>query len=349
MISEITRYLSDVFGERVSDVKVKELGAEEEMKGFGYGKPYLIRFKSRDTEKSIVLSSMKPDQFGHEYFSDRAGILLWQHSAFNKLPRHVKSLDVGYFSDYGLKSVKDAKEFFIVTEEVEGTEYFADLNRIMENKLSKLDEDRAKALASYLADIHGTKRDDPNLYTRRARELIGHGECIMGVIDSYPFNNELKEIEKRCVDWRWKLKQYKHRLCMVHGDFHPWNVLFREKTDFTVLDRSRGEWGEAADDVTSMTINYIFFSLQKHGELAYDFKKLYEGFFETYLDETNDNEILRLIQPFYAFRTLVVASPIWYPNISNEVRAKLLEFARNILELEEFVPDKVNELLKKSG
>jgi hypothetical protein len=45
-------------------------------------------------------------------------------------------------------------------------------------------------------------------------------------------------------------------------------VLFREGVDFTVLDRSRGEWGEPADDVTAMTINYIFYSLQKYGELA---------------------------------------------------------------------------------
>ena len=33
------------------------------------------------------------------------------------------------------------------------------------------------------------------------------------------------------------------------------DVMFREGTDFTVLDRSRGEWGEAADDVSAMTIN----------------------------------------------------------------------------------------------
>ena len=35
----------------------------------------------------------------------------------------------------------------------------------------------------------------------------------------------------------------------MHGDFHPWNLLFREGVEFSVLDRSRGEWGEPADDV----------------------------------------------------------------------------------------------------
>ena len=41
-------------------------------------------------------------------------------------------------------------------------------------------------LASYLAAIHRVKRKDPDLYRRRLRELIGHGECIMGLTDSYP-------------------------------------------------------------------------------------------------------------------------------------------------------------------
>lgn len=43
-----------------------------------------------------------------------------------------------------------------------------------------------------------------------------------------------------------------------------------------MLDQSRGEWGEAADDVSSMTINYLFFGLLKTDgeELAEDFKGL---------------------------------------------------------------------------
>ena len=94
--------------------------------------------------------------------------------------------------------------------------------------------------------------------------------------------------------------------------------MFREGTDFTVLDRSRGEWGEAADDVSAMTINYFLFGLLKTDgrEIDNDFKLLYETFFDVYLKETSDYELSEVIQPFYAFRGLVVASPIWYPNIS---------------------------------
>ena len=116
------------------------------------------------------------------------------------------------------------------------------------------------------------------------------------------------------------------------------DVMFREGTDFTVLDRSRGEWGEAADDISSMTINYLFFGLLKtDGEaIDRDFKRLYETFFDVYLKETGDYELLDVIQPFYAFRGLVVASPVWYPNISMDTRRKLFNFIKNVLEAEEF-------------
>ena len=106
----------------------------------------------------------------------------------------------------------------------------------------------------------------------------------------------------------------------------------------TMLDRSRGEWGEAADDVSSMTINYLFFGLLKTDGKALDtdFKLLYETFFDVYLKETSDYELLEVIQPFYAFRGLVVASPVWYPNISMETRRKLFNFIKNVLEEERF-------------
>jgi aminoglycoside phosphotransferase (APT) family kinase protein len=300
---------------------------------------------------------MKDDGFGHDHFSDRAQILIWQHHAFNTLPKHVKSLDVGYVTRDGrMESARDADEFFIVCDKVEGEEYVNDLNRLRDGRsLRELDKERASALASYLADIHAVKSGDAQLYVRRLRELVGHSECIFGLTDSYPPETEfitaeeLKAIEKQCIDWRWKLKARTKRLCMVHGDFHPWNVMFREGTDFTVLDRSRGEWGEAADDVSSMTINYLFFGLLKRDgrEIDEGFKKLYEMFFEVYLEKTGDYELLKVIQPFYAFRGLVVASPVWYPNISLETRRKLFNFIRNVLEADEFDYRNVDRYLER--
>src|SRR5436189_5826737 len=103
----------------------------------------------------------------------------------------------------------------------------------------------------------------------------------MGLIDSYPREHDsidhdlLRDIESQCVDWRWRLKDRVHRLRQVHGDFHPWNILFDQGANFVLLDRSRGEWGEPADDVTCLTMNYLFFSLQRSGRLEGDFEFLF--------------------------------------------------------------------------
>jgi aminoglycoside phosphotransferase family enzyme len=133
-----------------------------------------------------------------------------------------------------------------------------------------------------------------------------------------------------------------HRLRRVHGDFHPFNILFREGTDFSVLDRSRGEWGDPADDVTSITGNYLFSSLQREGRLAGAFEMLFRRFWDRYLEKTGDREILEVAPPFYAFRCLVMASPVWYPTLPEEVRRKLFAFLQAVLDAEAFDPSRVD-------
>ncbi len=359
-IEGLQEYLSSVYGATVNVLQVFPLGAGKEvkegenLKGFGYGIPYVIEFEVEGKLEKVVLETLKSEGFGHDHFSDRAQILLWQHSAFNMLPRHVRSVDVGAYSSDGdsFKSLGDCGEFFILTEFVDGKLYHVDLDRIMETgQLDDLDEKRCLALSDYLADIHKVKREAPWLYVRRARELVGHGECIMGLLDSYPhgldFVDEsyLIDIERDCVVWRWRLKRRANRLCQVHGDFHPWNVIFREGVDFLVLDRSRGDWGEAADDVAAMTINYLFYSLRKHGALAGVFERLFRMFWENYLSKTIDDEILEIVQPFYAWRGLVLASPIWYPDLRRNVRVKLLNFVRNVLQFERLDFTEVNSYI----
>ncbi len=347
-LESLKKYFCEVYGPNTEVLRVLELtsGREksgEELKGFGYGVPYMIEVSVNGEVKRVVLETIRPGGFGHEHFSDRAQILLWQHSAFNNLPRHVRSVDAGAFTAGGaLKSLGDCREFFIVTEYVEGKPYYLDLEAIKaRGELSSLDVKRCLALSDYLVEVHSVKGAGlEHLYVRRVRDLVGHGECIMGLIDSYPSGLDyadektLMEIERRCVEWRWKLKKKAHRCSRVHGDFHPWNILFREGTDFTALDRSRGEWGEPADDVAAITINYLFYSLQAYGEIKDPFKKLFETFWENYLDKTGDEEILTVIQPFYAWRGLVIASPIWYPNLARETRTKIFNFIKNILEIE---------------
>jgi hypothetical protein len=287
---------------------------------------------------------MTPSSFGHDHFADRAQAILWEHGAFNTLPRHVRSLDSGAFLRSGsMISTGQAEEFFLLTEFINGQGYYRDLDRIRQNgTASEEDLQRTLALADYLADIHAVKRSAPHLYTRRIRDLLGHGECIMGLIDNYPVRHGfidqdlLKRIEQKCIDWRWKIKGHAHRLCQVHGDFHPWNILFREGTDFSVLDRSRGDWGEPADDVTCITINYLFSSLLRSGRLEPVFERLFSLFWGRYLDRTGDREMPDVAAPFLAWRGLVIASPVWYPNLPEGVRRTIFRFIENVLSSERF-------------
>jgi hypothetical protein len=356
-VERLEEYLSDVYESPVKVLRVVPMrGAQPvDLKGFGYGIPYAIQCTVKGETKRLVLETMRPEGFGHDHFSDRAGILLWQHSVFNRLPRHVRSVDVGSFLTDGrkLKSLGDCVELFLLTEFVDGSPYHVDLDRIKNTgSVTDRDEERCVALSNYLVGIHSVKKDDQALYVRAIRDLIGHGECIFGLTDSYPRKlNYVDEkffvqFEKDCIDWRWRLKHQAHRLSQVHGDFHPWNVLFNEGIDFTVLDRSREEYGEPADDVAAMTINYIFYSLQAFGEMNGPFGRLFILFWKNYLDESGDEEILKVIQPFYAWRSLVIASPLWYPNLTEDVRKKLFRFARRMLETKDFGYERVEDYLK---
>jgi aminoglycoside phosphotransferase (APT) family kinase protein len=135
-------------------------------------------------------------------------------------------------------------------------------------------------------------------------------------------------------------------LSQVHGDFHPFNVLFEEGLEFHLLDRSRGEWGEPADDVSCMTINYLFFSLQRYRWLEGPFRELHDRFWEHYLALRPDEELATVIQPWFAWRALVLASPKWYPTISGDVRRKLLAFAHRVMSTDRYDYHQVNQYME---
>jgi hypothetical protein len=356
-------YLGGVFHDSVEVQSLRRLTAPageggDDPKRFGYGVPFEVECLVGGAPRQLVVSRTRPAQgFGHDYPADRAWQALYGHAAYNGFPRHVRSLDVGFVRESGdVVSAADAAEFFQLVEKAAGQLYWLDLDRLLSEPLRDVDSLRASALGRFLAQVHADRRDEPTLYERRIRELVGHGECLMGILDSYPHPYALlppadcEALERAMVSWRWRLRRRVHRLARAHGDFHPWNLLFREGADFSVLDRSRGEWGEPADDVSALAINYLFFGVRKSAQegrsgVAEPFLDLFRVFLDAYLAGSGDRELCEVIPPFLAFRTLVIAHPRWYPTLSDTTRRSLIAFARAMAEPGAFDPDRVGELL----
>src|ERR1035437_9910292 len=294
-LEQVECYLKSVLGKEITVLELTPLGRSPEdktLKGYGYGTPMRVDYQDVDHRRQrAVLHTRSPGPFGHEHMADRAQVLLWENQAFNHLPRHVRSLDVGGFqSDGDLISLGKVEEFCLLTEYADGQDYSLDLERLRDSDtLTDLDLARADALWDYLVESHAAPGNDPGLSTRRIRELVGHGECIMGLTDSYPPDYPLltppmlEEIEHLCVRWRWRLKKFTHRLRQVHGDFHPWNILFHSGVNFRLLDRSRGEYGDPADDGAPLTLSYVFSSLQRSGRLEGGLAALFQRFWKLYL------------------------------------------------------------------
>jgi hypothetical protein len=184
----LERYLRERFRREVSIRsfgKIGEAPSRRVLKGFGYGSPVMIEAVVDGRTQRMVLETMRPGPHGHEHMADRAHAMLWDYASYNRLPRHVRALDVGAFTAGGrMRSVRDAREFFVLAEFEEGREYQHDLAGIARTgKVEQPDLARARALTDYLVEIHRVKKRAPDLYRRALRDLIGHGECLMGVVD----------------------------------------------------------------------------------------------------------------------------------------------------------------------
>ncbi len=325
------------------------------MKELGYGLPVRAVLDG-DPPRTLVVHRLRAQGYGHETLADHAADALFAWESFGRLPSHVPAVDVGLVRDDGsFGSIAGARDFFYVTPYADGEPYFRDLDAIAArgNVAEPRDLDRATVLARYLGTIHRQRHDQPELYARRIRDLFGHHECLAGLVDSYEAFDTggyapagfFEDLERRAVRHRHRLKRNKDRLTVVHGDFHPWNVLFDAKGELVLLDRSRGEYGEAADDLAAMAVNYLFFSLRCEGRFEGGFAELFRRFFDEYLAVTGDGGVLAALPPFLVWRALVVASPAWYPHIDLSVRRALFRLIDRLLDLDRFEPGSVEELL----
>jgi hypothetical protein len=320
--------------------------AEGELKHIGYGEPLLVTYRVGDAERHLVFRTMGANWFGHDRRSDRAALALLAADTYDRIPHHLRVADVGAIGPLGeLVSLLGSGEFYFVTSYAEGRLYAEDLRAIeARGSATLLDTGRAHALCRYLVELHRVRPDAaPECYARAIRDLIGSGEGVFGITDSYPDDGPVQRervdcIERKCVEWRPRLRSKAKRLRRTHGDYHPYNVLFRDGVDFTLLDASRGTLGDPADDVAAMTINFLFGGVVVPSSWEHGLKPLWDAFWTGYLSATDDYELLEVVAPFLAWRALVVASPVWYPDISPASRNALLAFAETALGSVSFDP-----------
>ena len=304
-------------------------------KATGYGLPSRIRLvDEHGAERWVVWRVASANEFGHDRRADRAGNALLAFDDFSRVPRHIEALDVGAIRNDGeLVSLRDAGELYLITSFAPGTIYADDLRRIARDGVAT-DRDLARvdALAKYLAELH-VPMVGAQQYRRAIRDLVGHGEGIFGIVDGYPPNQlDLDEIERRCVAWRWKLRAFENRLTRTHGDFHPFNIVFDTGTDFTCLDASRGTCGDPADDVTALAVNFVFFAIEHRTAWERGLGAMWHRFWQTYLRARPDPDLFRVAPPFFAWRTLVVCNPKFYPHMTDGTRAELLALASHFLD-----------------
>ena len=125
----------------------------------------------------------------------------------------------------------------------------------------------------------------------------------------------------------------------IHGDFHPFNLLFTDQSELSLLDASRGSAGDAADDVCALAVNFLFFALENEQRWATCFQPLWRRFWTSYQELSRDVELLNVVAPFLAWRGLVLANPVWYPHVTSSARSRLFDFIEAALLAPRFNPD----------
>jgi hypothetical protein len=315
-------------------------------KAAGYGEPVRITLAGPSGDQlELVWRVAAANEFGHDRRADRAANQILAFDDFARMPHHVRAIDLGAIGRDGrLISIRDAGELYLITTYARGTIYADDLRRVArEGRARELDHARVDALTRHLAALHQTPVDcGATRYRRAIRDLVGHGEGIFGIVDGYPPiagapPRRLRDIEKRCVDWRWRLREHEGRLARTHGDCHPFNVVFGEGTELTMLDASRGTCGEPADDLTAMAINYVLFALDT--PRAWDgLGPLWHRLWDGYQRARPDRVLYAVAPPFFAWRALVVCNPTFYPSLSAAGRDALLGLAETALDTLHFDP-----------
>ena len=332
-------------------------GAGATTKAAGYGAPVRVTLRGGPgdhggADRQLVWRVASANDFGHDRRADRAAVTIQAFDDFAQIPAHVRAVDLGVMQGGALVSTREATEHYMITSYAPGTIYAHDLRRIATERIATpRDLGRVGALARYLAELHAPIAPSGGRYRRAARDLVGSGEGIFGIVVGYPADvpgappDRLRAIEERCAAWRWRLRGRDHRLTRTHGDFHPFNIVF-DGDELHLLDASRGGCGDPADDVTALAVNFVAFALDAPGAWPRGLGLLWRELWRRYQAERPDAELASAAPPFFAWRALVIANPAFYPQLTAAARDRLLGLAEAALDAGALDPARAEELFR---
>jgi hypothetical protein len=82
----------------------------------------------------------------------------------------------------------------------------------------------------------------------------------------------------------------------------------------------------------------LLFGMEHRAAWATGLGRLWDRFWERYFLSSGDTGVLETVAPYFAWRGLVLASPVWYPRLAADDRARVLDFAERVLAAERFDP-----------
>ena len=112
-----------------------------------------------------------------------------------------------------------------------------------------------------------------------------------------------------------------------------------------MLDRSRGALGDPADDVASLSVNYLFYALRTRGGSPALSPSSSASSGTATSSASGDAELAGVVAPHFAFRALVLANPLWYPGNPRRSAAGSSASSSAVLEAERFEADRIPDYL----
>ena len=239
---KIEAYLKSVLGPGVTLLDLTPLDAAKDVKGFGYGVPVRVDYQAAGGERrSAVLHTMSPGPFGHEHMAgprpDSAVVASGVQPA--SAARAVAGCGRVRTGRTALISLGRVEEFCLLTEYAAGARLRSGPGAAAQ--LRRCDGVWISTAPMRFATTWSVYTPCPAAIricmSAATVSWSATASASWGLADSYPPHPlftpaVLESIEHRAVRWRWRLKGRTHRLRQVHGDFHPWNILFRRRHGF---------------------------------------------------------------------------------------------------------------------